>query len=107
MVFLDNSTPITTNTVINVIDKLSTVPSGSIGISPNPMNSFTDILLNSNDETIESVVIYSVVGVKMVSFSNVAEKRLRIENKNLSPGYYMVRVTSNLGNLYTAKLLVL
>ena len=105
-IIFNNSHEIMTNTVVNIIDKTGVLETGSLGICPNPMTDYTFIVLDSDTEELQEIEIYSLLGIKLLSFKNLSGQRFRLEKGFLPPEYYVVRVTSNQGNVYVGKLLV-
>ncbi|MFK7948603.1 MAG: FG-GAP-like repeat-containing protein [Saprospiraceae bacterium] len=101
----NNMTDIT-NTVINTIDKTGALEPGELDICPNPMTEYAFIILDTDEEELQEVEIYSMLGIRVVSFNNLSGQRLRLEKSMLPAAEYVVRVTSNNGNVYTKKLLV-
>jgi len=110
-IFFDNSAPVITNTVVNTIGEPTEVKSGDVAIYPNPMNGFTTIRIvprqaNLTEEEIQSIEIFTPLGVKVVSLNSLTGTRVTIERGVLITGYYIVQVKSNKGILYVGKLLV-
>jgi hypothetical protein len=97
--------------VINTIGEPTAVKPGNMTIYPNPMNGFTIIRIvprqaNLHDEEIQSIEIYTTLGVQVLFLNGLTGTRVTIERNDLSPGYYIVKVKSNKGTLYSDKLLV-
>ena len=110
-IFFDNSDPIITNTVINTIGEPTNVKPGDVAIYPNPMTNFTTIRilprqLDSNEEEIQSIEIYTMLGHQVLSMNGLTGTRVMIERGELPSGYYIVKVKSNKGVFYIGKLLV-
>ncbi|NJN77466.1 MAG: T9SS type A sorting domain-containing protein [Saprospiraceae bacterium] len=110
-IFFDNSDPIITNTVINTIGEPNDVKAGDLAIYPNPMTNFTTIRivprqLDLNEEEIQTIEIYSMLGHRVLEINSVTGTRVIIERGELTQGYYIVKVKSNKGTLYAGKLLV-
>jgi uncharacterized repeat protein (TIGR01451 family) len=110
-IFFDNSAPVITNTVVNTIGEPTEVKPGDVAIYPNPMNGFTTIRIvprqaNLTEEEIQSIEIFTPLGVKVVSLNSLTGTRVTIERGVLITGYYIVQVKSNKGILYVGKLLV-
>jgi hypothetical protein len=110
-IFFDNSDPIITNTVINTIGEPTNVKPGDVAIYPNPMTNFTTIRilprqLDSNEEEIQSIEIYTMLGHQVLSMNGLTGTRVMIERGELPSGYYIVKVKSNKGIFYIGKLLV-
>ena len=110
-IFFDNSAPIITNTVINTIGEPADVKPGDMAIFPNPMNNYTTIRIVPRqvdllEEEIQSIEIFTTLGVKVMDLNSLTGTRVTIERGDLVAGYYIVQVKSNKGILYTGKLLV-
>lgn len=110
-IFFDNFDPIITNTVINTIGEPNDVKAGDLAIYPNPMSNFTTFRIvprqaDLNEEEIQTIEIYTMLGHQVVSMNSLTGTRVLIERGELSAGYYIVKVTSNKGILYSSKLLV-
>ncbi|MFK7948605.1 MAG: FG-GAP-like repeat-containing protein, partial [Saprospiraceae bacterium] len=110
-IFFDNSAPIITNTVINTIGEPADVKPGDMAIFPNPMNGYTTIRIVPRqvdllEEEIQSIEIFTTLGVKIMELNSLTGTRVTIERGELTAGYYIVQVKSNKGILYTGKLLV-
>jgi choice-of-anchor A domain-containing protein/uncharacterized repeat protein (TIGR01451 family) len=110
-IFFDNSAPVITNTVINTIGEPSKVKAGDMVIYPNPMSSFTTFRIIPrqaalNEEEIQSIEIYSTLGVKVLELNGLTGTRVTIEKAELTTGYYIVKIKSNKGTIYSSKLLV-
>lgn len=106
MITVNNSSTVITNTVVNIIDKSGALEPGSMGICPNPMNEYTFIVLDSNEEELQEIEIYSMLGARIHTFNNLSGQRFRLDRGILPAATYMVRIKSNRDNIYTAKLLV-
>ncbi|MFK7948604.1 MAG: FG-GAP-like repeat-containing protein [Saprospiraceae bacterium] len=111
-IFFDFADPIITNTVINTIGEPNDdVKPGDLAIYPNPMTSFTTFRivprqLELNEEEIQSIEIYTMLGRQVLSMNSLKGTRVMIEKGDLRQGYYVVKVISNKGTFYTGKLLV-
>ncbi|NJN77463.1 MAG: T9SS type A sorting domain-containing protein [Saprospiraceae bacterium] len=110
-IYFDNSAVVITNTVINTIGEPADVKPGDMAIFPNPMGDYATIRivprqLNLNEEEIQSIEIFTPLGVKVVSLDSLTGTRVTVARGELAAGYYFVRVKSNKGILYTGKLLV-
>jgi pectate lyase len=67
---------------------------------PNPVTS--TIFLSSSDHKIENVMIYSLAGASVKNISTDVES---IDVSNLSPGSYLVKVTTDQGSSFTKKII--
>ncbi len=110
-IFFDNSAPIVTNTVINIIGEPGDIKPGEMSIFPNPMKDFTVVRIlprqeGLNEEEISSIEIFTGVGKRVMSLNNLTGTRVTIERKELPAGYYIVKATSNKGVFYVGKLIV-
>lgn len=110
-IFFDFADPIITNTVINTIGEPADVKPGDMAIFPNPMNGYTTIRIVPRqvdllEEEIQSIEIFTTLGVKVMALNSLTGTRVTIERGDLVAGYYIVQVKSNKGILYTGKLLV-
>ena len=70
-----------------------------LGIVPNPANDF--ITLNLQDEIINKIEVYNVMGKKVKQFTNLSDN-FPISVSDLSKGMYLVKVNDK----YTQKLIV-
>jgi hypothetical protein len=82
-----------------------------MAIYPNLMNGFTTIRIvprqaNLNEEEIQSIEVFTALGVKVRSLNNLTGTRVTIERGDLVTGYYIIKAKSNKGILYEGKLLV-
>ncbi len=110
-IFFDNSAPIITNTVINIIGEPGDIKPGEMSIFPNPMTDYTVIRIlprqeGLNLEEISSIEIFTTVGHRVMSMNNLTGTRVTIQREELPAGYYIVKATSNKGVFYVGKLLV-
>ncbi|MFT5833502.1 MAG: putative repeat protein (TIGR01451 family), partial [Cognaticolwellia sp.] len=110
-IYFDNSAVVVTNTVINTIGEPADVKPGDMIIFPNPMKNYTTIRIiprqvGLNEEEIESIEVFTSLGVKVISLNSLTGTRVTIAVGELSVGYYIVQVRSNKGILYVGKLLV-
>ena len=111
-IFFDFSDPIITNTVINTIGEPNDdIKPGDLVIYPNPMTNFTTIRivprqLDLNEEEVQTIEIYTMLGRQVLSINSLTGTRVMIERGELRQGYYVVKVKSNKGILYTGKLFV-
>ena len=110
-IYFDNSAVVITNTVINIIGEPTSVKPGNMTIFPNPMSHYTTISIvprqvNSNEEEIQNIEIFTPLGVKVLSLNSLTGIRVTIEIDGLAAGYYIVKVKSNKGIIYIGRLLV-
>ena len=73
-------------------------PAFDLRLFPNPVN---NILKIDSDENVNKIEIFNILGEKIITVENQVSQ---ISLNNLSPGTYMVRVTSVEGNFTTRKI---
>jgi uncharacterized repeat protein (TIGR01451 family) len=110
-IYFDNSAVVITNTVINTIGEPLDVKPGDMLIFPNPMRDYVNIRIiprqvDLNEEEIESIEIFTSLGVKVISLNGLIGTQVRVAVGKLASGYYIVKVKSNKGVLYTGRILV-
>jgi aminopeptidase N len=70
-----------------------------LSISPNPATDFIDIKLKNSIETIDFIEVFNSVGQKVNESAIDKLKDIKIDISNLSPGVYIVRVSTSLGTV--------
>jgi Secretion system C-terminal sorting domain len=108
-IFFDTNPAIVTNTFttefVAALNNLD-FDSGSFIIYPNPSNDLVQISLNTTSETIDSIVIFDVLGKVVKSVETVNSNQTNIDVSELSSGVYMVEVATD-NNLKQVKKLVI
>ena len=70
-----------------------------ISIYPNPAINYISI---DNDENVKSIIIFNLVGRKIMTFENIQKNEL-YDVSTLSNGMYLVQVTDNSNKIITTQ----
>jgi len=108
-IYFDTNPAIITNTFnTEFVTALSTLgfESGNFVVFPNPASNFVQINLQNNSQSINSVVIYDVLGKEVKSISNIDSNQVQVNTSNLSSGIYMIEVTTDNGLKQVKKLVI-
>ncbi len=71
----------------------------AISIYPNPATNYISI---DNDENVKSIIIFNLVGRKMLTFDNI-RKDEQYDVSTLSNGMYLVQVTDQANKIITTQ----
>jgi len=110
-IFFDNTNPLVTNTVVNIIGYPfgSSVETGLLNIVPNPMSDFTIININTVEGTnvpIQSVFVYDLIGRELYSKVSSGLNDFQMDREKLEAGYYLIRAIGVDGIEYTGKVII-
>ena len=78
----------------------------NLKVYPNPSSDIINIHLNGQENLMERIVLYNMVGAEVYDSGNILAKRTRMDVAGLNPGVYVMRVWSN-GGMMTAKVEVM
>ncbi len=110
-IYFDNTAPMTTNTVINIIGQPSgrINAAGNLFIFPNPMvdQSKIEIALFGNEAiNIQSIFLYDLLGNKLQQQIGVDSRQFVINKKQLVSGCYFLKAIGADGQEYSGRLLI-
>lgn len=75
-------------------------------VFPNPSQSTVNVHLNGEDNLMERIALYNMVGSQVYDSGAILAKRTRLDVSGLNPGVYVLRVWAN-GEMLTSKVEVL
>lgn len=108
-IYFDFNEPIRTNTTVHTIDRFLSVNDVdnnlNVQVYPNPFKGFTNILINTEDNSDAVITITDVVGKTIDSFTVKSGKMHQYNASHLASGVYMYSV-SNKTSKATGKLIV-
>ena len=75
-------------------------------VFPNPSQSTVNVHLNGQDNLMERIALYNMVGAQVYDSGATLVKRTSLEVADLNPGVYILRVWTN-GEMLTSKVEVM
>lgn len=108
-IYFDFNPAIITNTfTTEFIEQLGTVglDATSFAIHPNPSSETVFVTLNSSSENIEKIQIVDMLGKIVMTSSGINSNQAQLNIESVSPGIYLVEVTSENGLKAVKKLIV-
>ena len=108
-IFFDTNPAITTNsfnTVFTPTLGTSTFINSDVVIYPNPATTMVQIALNNSSETINSVVVYDLMGKNVMLINDLNSSQFTLNTSTLSKGIYMLEINSNTDAKLVKKLVI-
>ena len=108
-IFFDTNPAIVTNTFNTEFVQLlsnTTFTDGNIVVYPNPATTMVQIALNNSSETINSVLVYDLLGKNVMLINDVNSSQFTLNTSTLSKGIYMLEIRSNTNAKLVKKLVI-
>ncbi|NQY08413.1 MAG: T9SS type A sorting domain-containing protein [Flavobacteriales bacterium] len=75
-------------------------------VSPNPFSEFATITFGNKNNSLHSLQIYSILGVKVNEFNNIGGNKIQIDGAQLGKGIYFYSLSNEANLLLSGKLIV-
>ncbi|MEO1055214.1 MAG: Ig-like domain-containing protein [Bacteroidota bacterium] len=84
-----------------------TVKLDDLKIFPNPSKAQVNVHLNGQDNLMERISLYNMVGAQVYDSGTILAKRMQVAVADLNPGVYVMKVQTNGGEMLTSKVEVM
>lgn len=108
-IFFDTNPAIVTNTFnTEFVQQLSntTFTDGNIVVYPNPATNIVNVALNNTTESISSVLVYDLLGKRVIDVTSINSNQVSITTSSLTKGVYLLEINSNTNVKLVKKLVI-
>ena len=88
-------------------DENNKVNIDDLKVFPNPSTDQINVHLNGQENLMERISIFNMVGAQVHDSGTILAKRMQVDVSQLNPGVYVMKVLTNSGEMLTSKLEVL
>jgi hypothetical protein len=108
-IFFDTNPAIVTNTFnTEFVQSLSnsSFADSDLVVYPNPASSYVQIALNNATQNIRSIVIYDLLGKKVLETNSVTSNEIILNTSSLIKGVYLLEINANSNERLVKKLVI-
>lgn len=108
-IFFDTNPAIVTNTFnTEFVQSLSnsSFADSDLVVYPNPASSYVQIALNNATQNIRSIVIYDLLGKKVLETNSVTSNEITLNTSSLIKGVYLLEINANSNERLVKKLVI-